>query len=108
MSMHGGGAGRGGGRGMASFRRNRDILEHRIKKGTLPRMLTFARAYRPMIIVFLVAVILDSVISSISPRPVSTPIGRAPARQSLMPLYWAGLCDAVNITPGASRNPEAK
>ncbi len=64
MSMHGGG---GGGRGMASFRRNRDILEHRIKKGTLPRMLTFARAYRPMIIVFLVAVIIDSIISSISP-----------------------------------------
>ena len=25
-----------------------------------------------------------------------------------MPLYWAGLCDAVNIAPGQSRCPEAK
>ncbi len=44
----------------------------------------------------------------ISPRPVSSPTGRAPARHSLMPLYWAGLCDAVNIAPGASRWPAAK
>lgn len=25
-----------------------------------------------------------------------------------MPLYWAGLCDAVNIAPGMSMSPEAK
>ena len=67
MSMHGSAMGRGGGRGMASFRRNRDILEHRIKKGTLPRMLRFARAYRPMIVVFLIAVVLDAVVTSVSP-----------------------------------------
>ena len=29
--------------------------------------------------------------------------GRAPARQNLMPLYCAGLCEAVNMAPGASR-----
>ena len=28
--------------------------------------------------------------------------------QNLAPLYWAGLCDAVNMAPGASRVPEAK
>ncbi|HEY5304495.1 MAG TPA: ABC transporter ATP-binding protein [Acidimicrobiales bacterium] len=67
MSMHGIGAGRNGRAGMASMRRNRDILEHRIKPGTLPRMLTYARVYRPMIIVFLVAVVLDAVVSSVSP-----------------------------------------
>ena len=67
MSMHGGAMGRGGRAGMASMRRNRDILEHRIKKGTLPRMLTFARVYRPMIIVFLGAVVVDAVVSSVSP-----------------------------------------
>ena len=43
-----------------------------------------------------------------SASPVSTPTGRAPARQSLMPLYPAGLCDAVNIAPGASRLPAPK
>ena len=44
----------------------------------------------------------------ISLRPVSTPTGLAPARHSLMPLYWAGLCDAVNMAPGASKRPAAK
>lgn len=66
MSMHGaiGGSGRAG---MKSMRRNRDILEHQIKPGTLPRMLSFARVYRPMIIVFLAAVVLDSAVSTVSP-----------------------------------------
>ncbi len=40
--------------------------------------------------------------------PVSWPIGAAPDRHTLMPLYWAGLWDAVNITPGLSSEPEAK
>jgi len=66
MSMHGGGMG-GGRIGMRSMQKDRKILEHRIKKGTLPRMLTFAKAYKPMLIVFLTAVVLDAVVSSISP-----------------------------------------
>jgi hypothetical protein len=49
-----------------------------------------------------------AVILRISARPVSWPIGRAPARHILMPLYRAGLWDAVNIAPGASRWPAAK
>ena len=40
--------------------------------------------------------------------PVSWPIGVAPARQSLMPLYFAGLWLAVNIAPGMSSVPAAK
>jgi ATP-binding cassette subfamily B protein len=52
---------------MRSMQKDRKILEHRIKKGTLPRMLTFAKAYKPMLIVFLTAVVLDAVVSSISP-----------------------------------------
>src|SRR5665213_2376391 len=68
MSMHGGGGGGGGGRmGLRSMRQNRDILEHQIKKGTLPRMLTYARQYRPLLVVFLVAVVLDAVVSSVTP-----------------------------------------
>ena len=43
-----------------------------------------------------------------SARPVSAPTGRAPDRQSLTPLYCAGLCDAVNMAPGASKRPAAK
>ncbi len=39
-------------------------------------------------------------VALISTRPVSSPTGRAPARHNLMPLYWAGLCEAVNMAPG--------
>ena len=64
--MHGGGAGpaRMGMRGMT---RSRDLLEHRIKKGTLPRILKFARAYKVALIIFITAVILDAIVSSVSP-----------------------------------------
>src|ERR1700689_4486863 len=68
MSMHGGGGGGGGGRmGLRSMRTNRDILEHQIKKGTLPRILTYAKHYRALLVVFLTAGILDAVVSSVSP-----------------------------------------
>ncbi len=43
-----------------------------------------------------------------SAKPVSAPTGRAPDRQSLTPLYCAGLCDAVNMAPGAPKRPAAK
>ncbi|MBW4077995.1 MAG: ABC transporter ATP-binding protein [Acidobacteria bacterium] len=66
MSMHGGGMGAGR-MGMRSMQKDRVLLEHRIKKGTLPRILTFARAYRSMLIVFLVAVVLGAIASSVSP-----------------------------------------
>jgi len=63
--MHGGG---GGGRaGMRSLVKDRKILEHRIKKGTLPRVLSYARPYRFALVVFLSAVVLDAVVSSVSP-----------------------------------------
>jgi ATP-binding cassette subfamily B protein len=53
--------------GLRSLSRDRKILEHRIKKGTLPRILKFARHYRPALIFFLSVVVLDAIISSVSP-----------------------------------------
>jgi len=68
MSMHGGGGGGGGGRmGLRSMRTDRNILEHQIKKGTLPRILTYAKQYRALLVVFLIAVVLDAVVSSVTP-----------------------------------------
>ena len=67
MSMHAGGGGGGGRMGLRSMRQNRDILEHQIKKGTLPRMLTYARNYRSLLVIFLIAVVLDAVVSSVTP-----------------------------------------
>ena len=49
---------------------------------------------------------------SISPRisrsPDSSPTGRAPGRQNLMPLYSFGLWLAVIMTAGMSNDPLAK
>jgi ATP-binding cassette subfamily B protein len=71
MSMHGGaggaGAGGGGRMGLRSMRQDRNILEHQIKKGTLPRMLTYAKQYKTLLVIFLVAVVLDAVVSSVTP-----------------------------------------
>jgi ATP-binding cassette subfamily B protein len=63
MSMHGA----GGRMGMRGMQRDRKILEHRLKKGTLPRILKFATHYRPALIFFLSVVIVDAIISSVSP-----------------------------------------
>ena len=49
-----------------------------------------------------------SAIARISRRPLSSPTGAAPGRQSFSPLYWGGLWLAVNIAPGRPRRPEAK
>ena len=50
----------------------------------------------------------DATISLICCRPLCSPTGAAPARHSLMPLYFAGLWLAVSIAPGASSRPDAK
>jgi ATP-binding cassette subfamily B protein len=53
--------------GMRGMTRSRDILEHQIKKGTLPRILKFSRVYKTALIVFITAVVLDAIVSSVSP-----------------------------------------
>ena len=52
---------------MRSMQRSRDVLSHKVKKGTLPRILEFARPYRSLITIFICAVLLDAAISSVSP-----------------------------------------
>ena len=52
---------------MRSIRQDRAVLEHRVKKGTARRMLTFAVPYRKILAIFLPVVILDAVISAVNP-----------------------------------------
>jgi len=52
---------------MRSMTKDKSILEHEIKRGTFPRILKFAKHYRSVLLVFLVAVVIDAVISSVSP-----------------------------------------
>jgi ATP-binding cassette subfamily B protein len=62
------GGGRGGGwGGIRSMRQDRAVLQHRVKKGTARRMLTFAVPYRKILAIFVPVVILDAVIAAINP-----------------------------------------
>src|SRR3984885_1896914 len=70
MSMRGhamGGGRGGGGMGLRSVRQDRAVLEHRVKKGTARRMLTFAVPYRKILAIFIPVVILDAVIAAVNP-----------------------------------------
>src|SRR3984885_3555817 len=69
MRGHGmGGGGRGGGfGGMRSVRQDRAVLEHRVKKGTARRMLTFAVPYKKILAVFIPVVILDAAVGAVTP-----------------------------------------
>lgn len=61
MTMHAGRA------GMRSMQRDRSLLAHQITKGTLRRVLRFARPYRRVLAVFLTVVVLEAVVSALSP-----------------------------------------
>jgi ATP-binding cassette subfamily B protein len=64
----GGRGGGGGGYGMmGSFRQDRAILKHRVKKGTTRRMLRFAIPYRKILSLFLPLVVIDAALGAINP-----------------------------------------
>lgn len=70
MSMGHVPGGRGGGGGwaqMRSMRRDRSVLKHRVAPGTARRMLSFARPYRRTLAVFMVAVVLDAIVTALNP-----------------------------------------
>jgi ATP-binding cassette, subfamily B, bacterial len=67
MRGHAMGGGRGGWGGMRSMRQDRGVLQHRVKKGTARRMLTFAVPYRRILSIFVPVVILDAVIVAVNP-----------------------------------------
>ena len=61
------GGGRGGWGGMRSMRQDRGVLQHKVKKGTARRMLTYAVPYKKILAIFVPVVILDAVIAAINP-----------------------------------------
>jgi ATP-binding cassette subfamily B protein len=52
---------------MGSFRQDRTILKHRVKKGTTRRMLRFAIPYRKILSLFLPLVIIDAALGAVNP-----------------------------------------
>ncbi len=52
---------------MRSMRQDRGVLQHKVKKGTARRMLTYAVPYKKILAIFVPVVILDAVIAAINP-----------------------------------------
>jgi ATP-binding cassette subfamily B protein len=67
--LGGGGGGRtsGGWGGLRSLRQDRAVLQHKVKKGTTRRMLTFAVPYKKILALFLPAVVLDAIVGAVNP-----------------------------------------
>ncbi len=53
--------------GMRSFRQDRSVLEHRVKKGTTRRMLRFAAPYRRILMIFVPVVVIDALVGAVNP-----------------------------------------
>jgi ATP-binding cassette, subfamily B, bacterial len=88
--------GHGGFRGFRSMRNSREILAHELKAGTIPRVWAFARAYRPMLLIFLIAVVLDAVVTTVSPLLLriiidSGMLGHAPIAHRRALIIWLAL-----------------
>lgn len=61
------GMGHGGMGMMRSFRRDQEVLNQRVQRETIRRMITFAKPYRRMLVLFLTVVILDSFVVVANP-----------------------------------------
>src|ERR1700733_15683647 len=97
MRGHGmGGGGRGGGfGGMRSVRQDRAVLEHRVKKGTARRMLTFAVPYRKILAIFLPVVILDAAVGAVSPLILRAIINNGIEKHDTQLVIWLSVLVAI-------------
>ncbi len=90
--------GHGGWAGMRSFRQDRTVLDHRIKKGTTARMMRFAVPYRAILAVFLPVVIADAVLVAINPLILRAIIDTGiPHHDNALVLGLAGLAAVVAL-----------
>ncbi len=80
---------------MRSMTRDRKLLEHQVKKGTLRRILKFARHYRGLLIIFLAAVILDAAVSSVAPLLLRAIIDNGIAKHNQRLIIWLASITAI-------------
>ena len=100
--MRGHGMGRGGWGGMRSVRQDRAVLQHRVKKGTARRMLTFAVPYRKILAIFVPVVILDAVIAAVNPLILRSLIDNGILKKDADLVIWlAVLVAALALADGA-------
>jgi len=96
MGMRGHGMGGGGAwGGLRSMRRDRGVLQHRVKKGTTRRMLTFAVPYRKILALFVPVVILDAVIVAVNPLILRALIDEGILKKDQNLVIWLGVLVAI-------------
>ncbi len=96
MRGHAMGGGRGGGwGGMRSMRQDRAVLEHRVKKGTARRMLTFAVPYRKILAIFIPVVILDAAVGAVTPLIFRAIINNGILKHDADLVIWLSVLVAV-------------
>jgi len=89
MRGHGMGGGRNSGwAGLRSLRQDRSVLQHRVKKGTARRMLTFAVPYRKILAVFLPVVVLSAAIGAVNPLILRALIDNGIYRKDAELVIW--------------------
>jgi ATP-binding cassette subfamily B protein len=88
--------------GARSFRQDRSVLQHRIKKGTTRRMLTFAVPYRRILLIFLPVVVLDAAIVAINPLILRAIIDRGiPEKDTELIIGLAVLAAVLSLFDAA-------
>ncbi len=111
MGMRGHGTGgRGGGwSGMRSMRQDRAVLEHRVKKGTARRMLTFAVPYRKILAIFIPVVIVDAAVGAVTPLILRAIINNGILKHDADLVIWLSVLVAVLAIVGCRpcRSPSA-
>ena len=84
--------------GMMSLRRDRSVLGKKVTKGTVKRILTFARPYRRSLTIFMVAVVAESLVGAISPLLLRSIIDRAiPEHNTSLVITLALLAAGLSI-----------
>jgi ATP-binding cassette subfamily B protein len=80
---------------MRSVRQDRAVLQHRVRKGTARRMLTFAVPYRKILAVFVPVVILDAVIAAVNPLILRSLIDNGILKKDADLVIWLAILVAV-------------
>jgi ATP-binding cassette subfamily B protein len=80
---------------MRSMRQDRAVLEHRVKKGTARRMLTFAVPYKKILTIFVPVVILDAVIAAVNPLITRALIDNGILKQNADLVVWLAVLVGV-------------
>ncbi|HUA95537.1 MAG TPA: ABC transporter ATP-binding protein [Acidimicrobiales bacterium] len=89
------GMGGGGWMGMRSFRQDRSVLQHRVKKGTTRRILHFAVPYRRILSIFVPVVVLEAVVTAVNPLILRAIIDDGILKHQTDVVVWLALLAAA-------------